>query len=249
MGNKPSREKAGRIGARRDAGDAVVVTGAGGGIGLAIVERLLGDGWAVVATDVNQAGLERVRRAVAGEGSLRLSAMNVAERTSVTATAAALQADGLRVAGLVNVAGLLQDVFPLFSMDDVLQRCIWDVNYFGAVTCTQVFGAVMADGLGGAIVNITAIHELRPLPLHAYAPTKVALGALTVLSAGELGPKGVRVNAVAPGFTLTPIMEDKIRTGKRDVKTLRANAAMGRLVETGEIASVVSFLLSDDASA
>jgi len=88
MGNQPSRETAGRIGARRAAGDAVVVTGAGGGIGLAIVERLLGDGWAVVATDVNQAGLERVRRAVAGEGSLRLSAMNVAERTSVTATAA-----------------------------------------------------------------------------------------------------------------------------------------------------------------
>jgi NAD(P)-dependent dehydrogenase (short-subunit alcohol dehydrogenase family) len=249
MANQPSRETAGRIGARRAAGDAVVVTGAGGGIGLAIVGRLLGDGWAVVATDVDQAGLERVRRAVAGERSLRLSAMNVAERTSVTATAAALRADGLRVAGLVNVAGLLQDVFPLFSMDDVLQQRIWDVNYFGAVTCTQVFGAVMADGLGGAIVNITSINELRPLPLHAYAPTKVALGALTVLSAGELGPKGVRVNAVAPGFTLTPIMEDKIRTGKRDVTTLRANAAMGRLVETGEVASVVSFLLSDDASA
>jgi len=250
MANQRSRETARHIDARRAAGDAVVVTGAGGGIGLAVVERLLDDGWTVVATDVDQVGLERVRQALSGEPSLRLSVMNVAERTSVTATAAALQTDGLRVAGLVNVAALLQwDVFQLLSMDDALQRRFWDVNYFGAVTCTQVFGAVMADGRGGAIVNITSINEIRPLPLHAYAPTKVALGALTVLSAGELGPKGVRVNAVAPGFTLTPLMEDKIRTGKRDVTALRANAAMGRLVETGEIASVVSFLLSDDASA
>jgi NAD(P)-dependent dehydrogenase (short-subunit alcohol dehydrogenase family) len=124
-----------------------------------------------------------------------------------------------------------------------------DETYFGAVTCTQIFGAVMTDGLGGAIVNITSINEPRPLPLHAYAPTKVAMGALTVLSAGELGPKGVRVNAVAPGFTLTPIMEDKIRTGKRDVTTLKAHAAMGRLVGIDEIASVASFLFSDDSSA
>jgi NAD(P)-dependent dehydrogenase (short-subunit alcohol dehydrogenase family) len=246
---QPSPEATSRLSSRRAAGDAIVVTGAAGGIGLAIVQRLYGDGWAVVATDIDSAALVRVQSAVSAERYVRTLAMNVAERESVLAAAASLENDGVRVAGLVNAAGLLQDVFTLFSMDDPVQRRVWDVNYFGAVTCTQVFGASMADGLGGAIVNITSINELRPLPLHAYAPTKVAMGALTVLSAGELGPKGVRVNAVAPGFTLTPIMREKIRAGKRDVTTLKAHTAMGRLVETHEIGSVVSFLFSDGASA
>jgi len=226
-----------------------VVTGAAGGIGAGVARRLRADGWTVVATDVDSAGLDRLQQKLGGDRFLRVAAMDVAERASVAGAAAALSSDGVRVAGLVNAAGLLQDVFALLSMDDTTQRRIWDVNYFGAVTCTQIFGAVMTDGLGGAIVNITSINEPRPLPLHAYAPTKVAMGALTVLSAGELGPKGVRVNAVAPGFTLTPIMEDKIRTGKRDVTTLKAHAAMGRLVGVDEIASVVSFLFSDDSSA
>jgi NAD(P)-dependent dehydrogenase (short-subunit alcohol dehydrogenase family) len=123
------------------------------------------------------------------------------------------------------------------------------VNYFGCVACTQAFGRMMIDNGGGAIVNITSINEHRPLPLHAYAPTKVALGALTQLSAGEFGPKGIRVNAIAPGFTLTPIMREKIRTGKRDVGAIERATAMGRLIEPEEIAAVASFLLSDDSSA
>ena len=134
-------------------------------------------------------------------------------------------------------------------MPDAEERRIWEVNYFGAVLCTQVFGGAMAQLGRGAIVNVTSINEHRPLPLHAYAPTKVALGALTQLTAGELGPEGVRVNAVAPGFTLTPLMQAKIAAGKRDVATLARHAALGRLVEPDEIAAVTAFLLSDAASA
>jgi len=134
-------------------------------------------------------------------------------------------------------------------MDPALQHRIWEVNYFGAVTCTQVFTPAIIAGGGGAIVNITSINEQRPLPLHAYAPSKVALGALTKLSAGEFGLRGVRVNAIAPGFTLTPVMQEKIRSGKRAVGAIEAATAMGRLIEMDEIAAVASFLLSDDARA
>ena len=98
-------------------------------------------------------------------------------------------------------------------------------------------------------MNITSINEHRPLPLHAYAPTKVALGALTTLTSGELGRLGIRVNAIAPGFTLTPILKAKIAAGKRDVKIIESHTALGRLVEPDEIAAVTSFLMSDDASA
>jgi NAD(P)-dependent dehydrogenase (short-subunit alcohol dehydrogenase family) len=149
----------------------------------------------------------------------------------------------------VNVAGLLQDVTPFLAMDAERQQAIWDVNYFGAVSCIQALAPLMIEGGGGSIVNITSINEHRPLPLHAYAPTKVALGALTQLTAGEFGPKGIRVNAVAPGFTLTPIFKEKLETGKRNASVIEDHTAMGRLVETSEIASVISFLLSDDSSA
>jgi NAD(P)-dependent dehydrogenase (short-subunit alcohol dehydrogenase family) len=235
--------------AHRAAGHGIVVTGAAGGIGLAITRRLLHDGWTVVATDVSPEALDAAAATVGPVPQLRFLRMDVTDRASVEGVAGALSAEGTAVAGLVNAAGLLQDVTSFLSMDDEQQRALWDVNYFGAVTCTQVLGAAMADAGGGAIVNITSINEHRPLPLHAYAPTKVALGALTTLTAGELGPLGIRVNAVAPGFTLTPILKAKIAAGKRDVRTLQAHTALGRLVEPDEVAAVTSFLMSDDASA
>ncbi len=238
-----------RMEAHRKAGHGIVVTGAAGGIGLAITRRLLQDGWAVVATDVSQEALDAAAASVGADPRLRFLRMDVTDRASVGAVASAATGDGRAVAGLVNAAGLLQDVTTFLSMDEGQQRAIWDVNYFGAVTCTQVFGAAMAGAGGGSIVNITSINEHRPLPLHAYAPTKVALGALTALTAGELGPAGIRVNAIAPGFTLTPILKAKIAAGKRDVGTLEAHTALGRLVEPEEVAALASFLMSDDTSA
>jgi NAD(P)-dependent dehydrogenase (short-subunit alcohol dehydrogenase family) len=230
---------------RRDAGAWVIVTGAAGGIGASIVRRLLRDGWSVVATDTDQRTLANVH---AAQDRLRLIRMNVTERGEVEKVADEL-ASARGVAGLVNVAGLLQDAVPLFDLDDEMQRRIWDVNYFGAQQCLRIFARGMVTGGGGSIVNITSINEQQPLPLHAYAPTKVALGTLTRLAAGELGSVGIRVNAVAPGFTLTPIFRDKLASGKRDPKVLESHTALGRLVETDEIASAVSFLMGDDASA
>ena len=238
-----------RMEAHRKAGHAIVVTGAAGGIGLAITRRLLRDGWAVVATDIDQEALDTAASTVSAGSRLRFLHMDVSDRSSVVAAASALSGNGKAVAGLVNAAGLLQDITLFLSMDEQHQRDIWNVNYFGAVTCTQVFGERMAGSGGGSIVNITSINEHRPLPLHAYAPTKVALGALTTLTAGELGPAGIRVNAIAPGFTLTPIMKAKIKAGKRDVRTIEAQTALGRLVEPDELAALSSFLMSDEASA
>jgi NAD(P)-dependent dehydrogenase (short-subunit alcohol dehydrogenase family) len=235
--------------AKRESGHAVVITGAAGGIGVAMTRRLLADGWRVVATDVQQEMLDRAADELGASDKLLPLRMDVADRNSVAGAAHRIGESRWKVAGLVNAAALLQDVFAFMNMDQREQRRLWDVNYFGAVTCTQVFGAIMAESGGGAIVNITSINELRPLPLHAYAPSKVALGALTTLTAGELGPAGIRVNAIAPGFTLTPILKHKIATGKRDIKVVADHTALGRLVEPDEIASVTSFLLSDDASA
>lgn len=234
---------------RRADGACVVVTGAGGGIGLAVVRRLLHDGWTVLATDRDEAAMASLAALEEGHAGLWTLAMDVGSRAQIDEVGRQADARGMAVAGLVNVAGILQDVRPLLEMDPAAQRRIWDVNYFGAEQCLQAFAPRMVANGGGAIVNITSINELQPLPLHAYAPSKVALGALTRLAAGELGAKGVRVNAVAPGFTLTPIFKEKLESGKRDAGAIEAHTALGRLVGTDEIAAAVSFLLSDEASA
>jgi NAD(P)-dependent dehydrogenase (short-subunit alcohol dehydrogenase family) len=233
---------------RRKAGAAIVVTGAAGGIGGGIAKRLLADGWRVVATDLNATTLAELQSQTASSQLVTMP-LDVAKADEIRNTAASLKERQIAVAGLVNAAGLLQDIKSFMAMDEAAQRRIWDVNYFGAVTCTQVFAASMMSDGGGSIINITSINELRPLPLHAYAPTKVALGSLTTLTAGEFGPAGIRVNSIAPGFTLTPIMREKIATGKRDVSAIERATAMRRLVEIDEIAGAASFLMSDDASA
>lgn len=247
MNTSSHRAKRLSLNALRDAGKAVVVTGASGGIGLAVANRLHDDGWHVVATDLELARLQSVFGERAGDARMQLAALDVTNHAGVNALAASLRNPG--VAGLVNVAGVLQDVMPMLDMTDDMLRRVWEVNYFGAQHCLRAFTPLMTEAGAGAVVNITSINELRPLPLHAYSPAKVALGALTQLAAGELGASGIRVNSVAPGFTLTPIFEDKLATGKRSATAIESHSALGRLVGTDEIAAAVSFLMSDESSA
>lgn len=233
---------------QREAGGTIVVTGAGGGIGGAIVRRLLVDGWSVLATDVSQSALDALRDECPTGAALRTAKMDVTDRAQVSAVAAEMRGAG-PTSGLVNAAGLLQNAMSLFGMDERQHRRIWAVNYFGAITCTQVFGVAMAELRIGSIVNVTSINEMRPLPLYAYAPAKAALGAFTAIAAGELAGVGIRVNAVAPGFTATPIFKAKIASGERDAGSLHDHTAMRRLVGPDEIAAAVGFLMSDNASA
>jgi NAD(P)-dependent dehydrogenase (short-subunit alcohol dehydrogenase family) len=233
----------------RESGSTIVVTGAGGGIGTGIVARLIRDGWSVLAADVNADSLSRLQSEIDADGRLAVAELDVSDPAAVEQCAKRLADRGATAAGLVNAAGILQDVVPLMALDLEWQKKIWEVNYFGAFYCTKWFGELMISNGGGSIVNITSINESRVLPLHAYGPSKVALGSLTTLSAGEFGAKSVRVNSVAPGFTRTAALQEKIDSGKRDVGALERATAMRRLVEVEEVASVVSFLISDESSA
>ena len=233
----------------RESGSTIVVTGAGGGIGSGIVTRLIRDGWHVLAADLSADSLTRLQSEIDADGRLAVAKLDVSDPAAVEQCAKQLADRGATVAGLVNAAGILQDVVPLMALDLEWQKKIWDVNYFGAFYCTKWFGELMIGNGGGSIVNITSINETRVLPLHAYGPSKVALGTLTALSAGEFGAKSVRVNSVAPGFTRTAALQEKIDSGKRDVGALERACAMRRLVEIEEVAAVVSFLISDESSA
>jgi NAD(P)-dependent dehydrogenase (short-subunit alcohol dehydrogenase family) len=130
------------------------------------------------------------------------------------------------------------------SWDEVVR-----VDQRGTYVAAVVFGTRMAARRRGSIVNIASVAGMRSMPLHAYAPAKAAVIAMTECLAAEWGPAQVRVNAVSPGYTRTPALQAAIDKGERDVSALERNAALGRLVEPAEIARAVAFLASPDAAA
>ena len=130
---------------------------------------------------------------------------------------------------------------------------IWDrvveIDLRGTYVTCAAFGKRMAARGGGSIVTIASITGMRATPLHAYGPAKAAVISLTAGLAAEWGRSGVRVNAVSPGYTLTPPLQWAIDNGKRDLQSLEENSALGRLVDPSEVAKAVAFLASDEASA
>ncbi len=223
----------------------VVVTGAASGIGEACSRVLAAKGWRVVLVDIDLAGAQRVAAAVGGPAY----SGDVGDAAAMQALAARIESEVGPVYGLVNSAGIL--AVPLapesLSLED------WDrvihIDQRGTYVASLAFAKHMTARRAGAIVNIASIAGLRSFPLHAYAPAKAAVISITECLATEWGRCGVRVNAVSPGFTLTPALQAKIDAGERDAAALAATSALGRLVEPRDCGYAVAFLLSEEASA
>jgi NAD(P)-dependent dehydrogenase (short-subunit alcohol dehydrogenase family) len=222
-----------------------VVTGGASGIGAACCRELAACGAKVVVVDRE---LDRARE-VASEISGRAWRIDVADEVATEAGAAAIEGEIGPVDVLVNSAGVLQiPVRPteltMAAYDDVVR-----VDQRGTYVASVAFGRRMVTRRRGAIINIASIAGMRSMPLHAYSPAKAAVIATTECLAAEWGPAQVRVNAVSPGYTRTPALQEAIDKGQRDPSALAGNSALGRLVEPLEIAKVVAFLASPLASA
>ena len=208
-----------------------VVTGAARGIGAAIAHRLAGDGFEVVRLDVLEA--PDVWRC------------DVAEAAEVADVARRVHDEIGPVDVLVNNAGIWR-FGPLEEVEPEDLARVLAVNVLGAFHTTRSFGTSMLDR-GGSIVNIVSIAAHSPNPMvGAYSPSKAALVALTRQTAVEWGPRGVRANAVGPGFVPTEgtgaVYEDAaVREVRAGVLPLR------RLGEPSDVAAVVSFLAGLDA--
>jgi NAD(P)-dependent dehydrogenase (short-subunit alcohol dehydrogenase family) len=153
------------------------------------------------------------------------------------------------VDALVNSAGLLQNPTRLTDLDMAEFDRIHSVNVRGTLLTSRGFAAPMTKRGKGSIINLCSLTSFRPSGQIAYAMGKAALKMLTEIMAAELGPKGIRVNAVAPGYTLTPAMQARIDMGERDPKLIFEKSALGRFVEPSEIADAILFLCSSAASA
>src|SRR3954463_13601687 len=221
-----------------------VVTGGASGIGAECCRELAARGARVALVDRDQR-VHSVARETGGVGWIA----DVADEAAIRQCADAIEAQLGPVEILVNSAGVIQVPVPPHR----LSMATWDevvrVDQRGTYLAALVFGTRMAARRRGSIINIASIAGMRSMPLHAYAPAKAAVIAMTECLAAEWGPSQVRVNAVSPGYTLTPALKSAIDRGERDVSALTANAALRRLVDPAEIARVVAFLASDEASA
>jgi NAD(P)-dependent dehydrogenase (short-subunit alcohol dehydrogenase family) len=224
------------------------VTGAGGGLGRAIALRLAADGHLVVVADIDADAAEATSEAVIGSGgSARPWALDLRDAAAIQAMFDAVEADHGGTTVLVNNAAIYPsrpflDV-PLAEYDDVHA-----VNQRGYWLCAQAAARQMTRAGGGAIVNIASIvvHGILP-DIAAYVATKGAAAALTRALARELGPSGIRVNAVAPGAFATgaeTIHADRVAYNQYVLD----HQALKRRGTPEELAAVVSFLAGPDSS-
>lgn len=215
-------------------GKRAIVTGGGRGIGQAIARRLAAAGAAVHVFDPDATG-------GAGMDSIAVHPVDVADAASIARGIAALPAPAQL---LVNNAGITRDR-TLAKMSDEEWSAVIAVNLTGAFQMIRAVIPGMVAAGGGRIVNITSINGLRgKFGQGNYTAAKAGLIGLTKTAARELGPKGITVNAVAPGMVLT---EMALATPEDTRRNALAETALNRLAEPDDIAEAVLFLLSDGA--
>jgi NAD(P)-dependent dehydrogenase (short-subunit alcohol dehydrogenase family) len=229
-------------------GRVAIVLGGTSGIGRALVDGLVAAGADVVASARRQAEVDATALAIERRGrrTLRL-ATDVTDRSSLEALrAAAVDAFG-KVDILVNCAGRTLRR-PTLDVDDAEWLGILDTNLNGTFRACQVFGAHMLERGYGRIVNIASLASFVGLyEVAAYAASKAGVAALTRALAVEWGPRGVLVNAIAPGVFRTALNQDLLDGTERGHE-FRLRTPLARFGRVEELAGAAVFLASEAAS-
>ncbi|WP_448142862.1 2,3-dihydro-2,3-dihydroxybenzoate dehydrogenase [Stenotrophomonas bentonitica] len=224
-----------------------LVTGAGGGIGAALVQQLLDSGCVVVATDL-------VAPALPAHPRLHLRSLDVTDSTAVDELVVAIEATLGPIGFGISVAGVLQ-VGEVTGIDDAQWHHVFAVNADGVFHLGRALARVMTPRGQGAIVTVSS--NAAGVPRHgmaAYAASKAAATMFTRCLGLELAPHGIRCNIVAPGSTLTPMQtgmwaddDGAQRVIDGSPATYKAGIPLRKLATPDDIAQAVMFLLSDQA--
>jgi len=222
----------------------VIVTGASRGLGLAITQRLVAEGFRVIAVARREGDALREQINAAPAGALAFAPFDLGEIDALPGFVAALKKQHGAPYGLVNNAGLGTEGL-LANMHNSQIEELLRINVTAPIILTKYVVRQMMAGGGGRIVNISSIIASTGYNgLTAYGASKAALIGFTKSLSREVGRLGITVNAVAPGFIAT-----EMTAGMQDDDRARiaARAALRRLAEPADVANAVSYLLADSA--
>ncbi|NVO25433.1 SDR family oxidoreductase [Donghicola mangrovi] len=233
---------------QRFSGRGFVVTGAGSGIGAATTKRLLSEGAKVAAFDVSLDWTKSADKEITENPDLMSLELDVCDYSQAMRTMKYLRGQWDSLNGLVNCAGIT-GIGSIIDSDPEQHKKIMDVNLNGTINMCQAFVNAVKDDLGPrAIVNISSGAGLLGVPNRlSYVASKFGISGITKSMCPELGPLGIRVNAIAPGVTRTPLMDYALKDPVK-AKAIFGAHPIGRIGEPEEIAAAIAFLLSDDAS-
>lgn len=223
-----------------------LITGAAQGIGLATALKFAKEGATVIVCDVKQAGVDEAVKQCRALGAQAVGyVMDVTQRSMIDAVVGKVKDQFGRIDVLVNNAGITQDArlqkMTLEQFDKVI-----DVNLRGVFHCAQAVADTMVAQGSGVILNASSVVGIYGnFGQTNYAASKFGVIGFTKTWSRELGPKGVRVNAVAPGFVATHILDT---IPEKVLKEMEAHVPLKRLGRPEEIANVYAFLASDEAS-
>jgi 3-oxoacyl-[acyl-carrier protein] reductase len=223
----------------------VLITGGASGIGWATAREFAGRGWQVIIGDIDLEGAEA--KAASIPSRTYAVALDVCSAESVSQAFGEVEARFGRLDALVNNAGI-QKWTPLADMDWSTWSRVLEVNLNGVARCLSRACALI-EKTGGAVVNVVSIAAERGVPMRApYSASKAAVIALTRAAAVEWAERGIRVNAVGPGYVATEMIRDFVQSGQMPAEPILAQIPMGRFAEPAEIAKTIRFLASDEAS-
>jgi 3-oxoacyl-[acyl-carrier protein] reductase len=222
----------------------VIVTGGSRGLGLGIAQKLAASGFSVIAVARSETDALRDAAAQAKTGALHFHPFDLADIAAIPAFVKALRAEHGTLYGLVNNAGL-GTAGILSSMPDAAIERLVRLNTLSPLTLTKYVVRSMMTGLGGRIVNISSVVASTGYSgLSVYSATKSSLLGFTRALAREIGPLGITVNAVAPGFIDTEMTHDLTPAQRAQIAN---RSPLKRMPEIADVASAVDYLFSENA--
>ncbi|EIM29916.1 SDR family NAD(P)-dependent oxidoreductase [Microvirga lotononidis] len=222
----------------------VLVTGGASGIGLAVVEAVLAEGWRAVVADLDPRNLDRCKDSLGSFGGrVRFESMNVADEHAVTRVIEACEAEFGPLTGVVNSAGIGRDV-PALETSIELFRAMLEVNLIGSFVVSREAARRMRERGAGSIVNIASVSGVMGNKGRvAYGASKGGVITMTKVMAVELASLGIRVNAIAPGPIETPLVQDVHTPEVRSA--WMSTVPQRRYGQPNEIAGTAVFLLDN----
>ena len=233
---------------KRFLGKVVLVTGAGSGMGKAVAELMVAEGARVLGVDRDADALGEALALLAPNATG--FAADVSDEASMRDAVAAAVREFGRLDIAVNSAGIGSPPGPLVSRNLERSRRVLEVNLFGIIVCCKTEAAQMVkQGEGGVICNISSTNALRPMAgMGDYCASKAGVAMFTECAAIELAEAGIRVVAVGPGLTATPLVEGPILSDPERRAQFLDNIPLGRAISPDEIAASVAFLASEEAA-